>query len=66
LIAADCPDSTAPTSRLTELDLELIRNAADQAAAALVAHRLNDAIAGLLEQAVAAGVDAPRWDQLRA
>jgi hypothetical protein len=32
----------------------------------LTAHRLNDAIAGLLEQAAAAGVDAPRWDELRA
>ena len=59
-------DSRTPGPAITELDLELIRNAADQAASALVAQRLNDAIDGLLEQAAAAGVDAPRWDQLRA
>jgi len=59
-------DSRRPGPAITELDLELIRNAADQAATALAAHRLNDAIAGLLEQATAAGIEAPRWDELRA
>jgi hypothetical protein len=59
-------DSRKPGPAITDLDLELIQNAAGQAAAALAAQRLNHAITGLLEQAAAAGVDAPRWDELRA
>jgi GAF domain-containing protein len=58
-------DSRRPGPALTELDLELIENVAQHAAAALAATRLQREVQQVLDAAQAAGVAAPRWDELR-
>jgi GAF domain-containing protein len=59
-------DSRTPGPAITELDLELIENVAQQAASALAAVRLQGEVDQLLKQAADAGFAAPRWDELRA
>ncbi|HZP67782.1 MAG TPA: GAF domain-containing protein [Rudaea sp.] len=58
-------DSRKPGPPITELDLELIGNVADQAAAAMAARRLQDDMADVLKSAADAGLAAPLWDTLR-
>jgi GAF domain-containing protein len=58
-------DSRRPGPALTELDIELIENVAQHAAAALAAARLQREVQQVLDAAQAAGMAAPRWDELR-
>ncbi len=50
---------------ITELDLELIGNVANHAAAALAAGQLHGDVAQFLKSAANAGLDAPLWDEIR-
>ncbi|MEO6075186.1 MAG: FHA domain-containing protein [Dokdonella sp.] len=58
-------DSRLPGPPMTTFDLELIESAADQAATALAARRIQDEVDGLLRSAADAGLNAPRWEDLR-
>jgi FHA domain/GAF domain len=58
-------DSRQPGPPVTELDLELIENVSQHAAAALAAARLQSDVAHLLRQVEDAGLSAPRWDDWR-
>ena len=58
-------DSRLPGPPMTTFDLELIESVAHQAATALAARRLQDEVNGLLRSAADAGLNAPRWDDLR-
>ncbi|UXI67544.1 GAF domain-containing protein [Tahibacter amnicola] len=58
-------DSRRAGPLLTELDLELFENLAQQAAATLAAARLRGAVDAVLQAAGDAGVPAPRWDDVR-
>ena len=58
-------DSRLPGPPMTTIDLELVEGAAHQAATALAARRLQDDVDGLLRSAADAGLNAPRWDDLR-
>lgn len=58
-------DSRLPDPPMTTFDLELVESAAHQAATALAARRLQDDVDGLLRSAADAGLNAPRWDDLR-
>ena len=57
-------DSRTPGPPVTELDLELIENVANHAAAALAARQLRGDMADILRSAADVGVIAPRWDEL--
>jgi len=58
-------DSRRPGPAITELDLELIEAVAGHVAAALAARQLRGEVAELLRAAANAGLQAPRWDELR-
>jgi len=58
-------DSRKPGPPITSLDMELIGTVAEHASAALSARQLQGEVANLLRDAAAAGLDAPRWDELR-
>ena len=58
-------DSHRPGPALTDLDLELIENVAQHAAAALAAARLESELEQVLKAASEAGVMAPRWEDVR-
>ena len=58
-------DSRLPGPPMTTFDLELIESAADQAPTALATRRLQDDVDGLLRYAADAGLNAPRWEDLR-
>ena len=58
-------DSHRPGPALTDLDLELIENVAQHAAAALAAARLENELEQVLKAASEAGIVAPRWDDVR-
>jgi len=58
-------DSRQPGPAITELDLELIEAVAGHVAAALAARQLRGEVAELLRAAANAGLQAPRWDELR-
>ena len=49
---------------MTELDMELIGNVANHAAAALAARQLHGDVAQFLKSAANAGLDAPLWDEM--
>jgi GAF domain-containing protein len=58
-------DSRRPGPALTDLDLELIEIVTAHAADALAAARLGNELEQVLREANAAGVEAPRWADLR-
>jgi hypothetical protein len=58
-------DSRKPGPPITELDLELIRNVAEHASAALAACQLQGDVAAFLQTAANAGLRAPLWDEIR-
>ncbi|MEO8669831.1 MAG: GAF domain-containing protein [Tahibacter sp.] len=65
ILGAIYTDSREAGPVLTELDLELVENIAQNAAAALAAARLRSAVDSLRGDAADAGVQAPRWDEIR-
>jgi len=58
-------DSRKPGPPITDLDMELISTVAEHASAALAARQLQGDVAAFLRSAAEAGLDAPRWDELR-
>lgn len=58
-------DSRKPGPPITDLDMELICTVAEHASAALAARQLQGDVADFLRTAAEAGLDAPRWDELR-
>ena len=64
-IGAIYADSRKPGPPITSLDMELISSVAEHASAALAARQLQGDVANFLREAAAAGLEAPRWDELR-
>jgi GAF domain-containing protein len=64
-VGAIYADSHRPGPILTELDLEIIENVGQHAAAAIAAVRLRGEVDALLDAASEAGVESPRWDEIR-
>ncbi len=58
-------DSRKPGPPITELDLEMVEHVAEGVAASLAAARLHEDVNDLLRQARDAGMEIPRWDELR-
>lgn len=58
-------DSRKPGPPITDLDMELIGTVAEHASAALAARQLQGDVDDFLRAAADAGLDAPRWDELR-
>jgi GAF domain-containing protein len=58
-------DSRKPGPPITDLDMELITTVAGHASAALAARQLQRDVADFLREAAAAGLEAPRWDEVR-
>jgi len=64
-VGAVYADSRKPGPPITSLDMELISSVAEHASAALAARQLQGEVADFLREAAAAGLEAPRWDDLR-
>lgn len=64
-VGAIYADSRKPGPPITELDLELIENVANHAAAAIEAARLETSVADAVRMAADAGIRAPLWSDLR-
>ena len=64
-IGAIYADSRKPGPPITELDLELIENVANHAAAAIEAARIEGDVAAVVRSAADAGVHAPLWSDIR-
>jgi GAF domain-containing protein len=58
-------DSRKPGPPITDLDMELISTVAEHASAALAARQLQSDVNDFLREATEAGLEAPRWDELR-